>query len=97
MSSENYHEPVKELSDATREMHRAIQTAIEELDAIDWYQQRVDVTKDDELKNILKHNSNEEKEHFAMAIEWMRRKDKELDKQLNQYLFTDKPITKIED
>lgn len=92
MASEGYHEPISELSDETRDMHRAIQSLIEELEAVDWYHQRMDACKDEELKNILKHNRDEEKEHAAMLLEWIRRKDSALDKELKDYLFTDKPI-----
>ena len=92
MSSVGYHEPVSDLSDETREMHRAIVSLMEELEAIDWYSQRVDVCQDPELKAILKHNRDEEKEHAAMLMEWIRRKDKIFSKELKDYLFTDKTI-----
>ncbi len=92
MSSESYHEPVEELSPQTRDMHRAIQSLMEELEAVDWYNQRVDACNDDELKHILEHNRDEEKEHAAMTIEWIRRHDPVFDKELRDYLFTDKPI-----
>lgn len=92
MSHEGYHEPVDELSTHSREMHRAIVSLMEELEAVDWYQQRIDAAQDDELKRILAHNRNEEKEHAAMLIEWIRRRDPEFDKKLKEYLFTDNPI-----
>ncbi len=92
MANEGYHEPVGELSDETRDMHRAIISLMEELEAVDWYQQRVDACKDRELKAILAHNRDEEKEHAAMVLEWIRRRDNVLDKELREYLFTDKPI-----
>ncbi len=92
MSSEGYHEPIEELSDETREMHRAIVSLMEELEAVDWYNQRVDACKDAELKAILIHNRDEEKEHAAMVIEWIRRKDPTFDKELKDYLFTDEQI-----
>jgi ferritin-like protein len=92
MSNEGYHEPIEELSDETRDMHRAITSLMEELEAVDWYQQRVDACKDEELKRILEHNRDEEKEHAAMVLEWIRRRDTVLDKELKDYLFTDKPI-----
>ncbi len=93
MSSVGYHEPVEELSDATRDMHRAIVSLMEELEAIDWYQQRVDACKDPELRSILAHNRDEEKEHAAMVLEWIRRRDPVLSKDMKDYLFTSKPIT----
>ena len=93
MAHEGYHEPVSELSDETRDMHRAIISLMEELEAVDWYNQRVDACKDPELAGILRHNANEEKEHAAMLLEWIRRRDKVFDKELRDYLFTDKPLT----
>jgi hypothetical protein len=92
MANEGYHEPTAELSDETREMHRAITSLMEELEAVDWYQQRIDVCKDEELKRILVHNRDEEKEHAAMVLEWIRRRDEVFDKELREYLFTDKPL-----
>ena len=92
MSSIGYHEPIEELSDATREIHRAIVSLMEELEAIDWYNQRSDACQDVELKAILEHNRDEEKEHAAMLLEWIRRMDPELSGQLKDYLFREKPI-----
>jgi len=92
MAHEGYHEPVEELSGATREMHRALISLIEELEAVDWYNQRVDACKDAELKAVLAHNRDEEKEHAAMILEWIRRNDPAFDHELKDYLFTDKPI-----
>jgi ferritin-like protein len=92
MSNEGYHEPIDELSDHTRDMHRAIVSLMEELEAVDWYNQRVDACKDAELKRILEHNRDEEKEHAAMVLEWIRRQDPVMDKELRESLFTDGPI-----
>lgn len=92
MASEGYHEPVAELSDETRDMHRAIVSLMEELEAVDWYNQRVDVCKDRILKKILQHNADEEKEHAAMLLEWIRRRDQVFDKELRDWLFTDKEL-----
>lgn len=92
MSNEGYHEPIEELSIETRDMHRAITSLMEELEAVDWYNQRVDACKDDELRAILVHNRDEEKEHAAMVLEWIRRKDPKFDKYLKDYLYTDKSI-----
>ena len=92
MANEGYHEPIEELSDETRDMHRAITSLMEELEAVDWYNQRVDACKDPDLKAILEHNRDEEKEHAAMVLEWIRRRDTILDKELKDYLFTDKKI-----
>ncbi|MGC1441583.1 MAG: encapsulin-associated ferritin-like protein, partial [Burkholderiaceae bacterium] len=90
MANEGYHEPIAELSDQTRDMHRAITSLMEELEAVDWYNQRVDACKDPELKRILEHNRDEEKEHAAMVLEWIRRQDKTFESELKDYLFTDK-------
>ncbi len=93
MANEGYHEPIAELSDATRDMHRAIVSLMEELEAVDWYNQRVDACKDAELKAILEHNRDEEKEHAAMVLEWIRRRDPTFDAELKDYLFTDKSLS----
>ena len=92
MANEGYHEPVAELSDATRDMHRAIVSLMEELEAVDWYNQRIDACADAELKAILAHNRDEEKEHAAMVLEWIRRRDPAFDKELKDYLNSDGPI-----
>lgn len=92
MANEGYHESIEELSAETRDMHRAIVSLMEELEAVDWYNQRVDACKDPELRAILKHNRDEEKEHAAMVLEWIRRKDPKFDEELRDYLFTDKKI-----
>lgn len=96
MGNEGFHEDVGDLSDATRDMHRAIQSLMEELEAVDWYNQRADACKDDDLKAILTHNRDEEKEHASMLLEWIRRKDSTFSKELKDYLFTDRPIAKLE-
>ncbi len=92
MANEGYHEPIDELSDDTRDMHRAITSLMEELEAIDWYNQRVDACTDTDLAAILAHNRDEEKEHAAMVLEWIRRKDSTFNAELKDFLFTDKPI-----
>lgn len=93
MASEGYHEPASELSQETKDMHRAIISLVEELEAVDWYHQRVDMCKDADLKKILIHNRDEEKEHAAMLIEWLRRNDSKFEEELKDYLFTDKDIS----
>ena len=92
MASVGYHEEITDLSDDTRDMHRAIVSLMEELEAIDWYNQRADACKDADLKAILKHNRDEEKEHAAMVLEWIRRRDPKFSSELKDYLFTNKPI-----
>jgi hypothetical protein len=92
MANEGYHEAAEALSAETRDMRRAIVSLMEELEAVDWYNQRMDACKDPELRAILKHNRDEEKEHAAMVMEWIRRHDPMFDKQLRDYLFTDKKL-----
>lgn len=92
MDAKGYHEQLDKLSPATLDMHRAIMSLMEELEAVDWYNQRVDVCQDNELVAILEHNRDEEKEHAAMLMEWIRRKDATFEKELKDYLFTEKPI-----
>lgn len=92
MSNEGYHEAISELRDETRDMHRAIVSLMEELEAVDWYNQRVDACKDESLRAILAHNRDEEKEHAAMVLEWIRRQDPAFDKELKDYLFSEQPI-----
>lgn len=93
MSSIGFHEPVDELSAETRDMHRAIVSLMEELEAVDWYNQRCDACADPELRTILEHNRDEEKEHAAMLFEWVRRHDEKFSNQLKAYLFSEKPVT----
>ncbi len=92
MANEGYHEPVDELTDETRDMHRAITSLMEELEAVDWYNQRVNACKDPELAKILAHNRDEEKEHAAMVLEWIRRHDPTFDHELRDTLFKDGEI-----
>jgi ferritin-like protein len=92
MAADGYQEPAHELSDETRDMHRAIVSLREELEAVDFYNQRVNACKNPELKAILAHNRDEEKEHAAMLLEWIRRQDPSFSHELKDYLFTDKPI-----
>jgi len=91
-----YHEPLESLDAATMDRHRAIVSLQEELEAVDWYDQRVAAATDDELRAVLAHNRDEEKEHAAMTLEWLRRQDAKWDEVLRTYLFTDAPITEIE-
>ena len=96
MSSESLHESAEKLSPATIDRHRATVSLMEELEAVDWYDQRIDAATDEELKAILRHNRDEEKEHAAMVLEWLRRKDPALSQQLRTYLFKDGDIVTSE-
>ncbi|PLV59481.1 encapsulin-associated ferritin-like protein [Thermotoga sp. KOL6] len=95
--ADQYHEPVSELSNQDRDFVRALNSLKEEIEAIAWYHQRVAATKDETVKKILEHNRNEEMEHAAMLLEWLRRNMSGWDEALRTYLFTDKPITEIEE
>lgn len=94
-SSAELHE--QGLSPETIDRHRAIVSLMEELEAVDWYDQRAEATTDEGLKAILEHNRDEEKEHAVMTLEWLRRRDPALDAVLRQYLFTEGPIVGIEE
>ncbi len=94
--SAGLHEPGELLSPDTVDRHRALVSIQEELEAVDWYDQRVDATADDSLAAVLAHNRDEEKEHMAMTLEWLRRHDPALDGHLRTYLFTSAPVTEIE-
>ncbi len=96
MSSETLHEAADVIGPAVIDRHRAIVSLMEELEAVDWYDQRVAATEDPSLAAILAHNRDEEKEHAAMVLEWLRRHDAVIDKQLRTYLFTEAPVTEVE-
>ena len=96
MASVGYHEPLELLSGETRDMHRALVSLMEELEAIDWYQQRADACSDPALKDVLLHNKNEEIEHATMVMEWIRRHSDHFDQTMRTYLFTEQPIVGIE-
>jgi len=83
---------VEVIKPQTRDRHRAIVSLMEEFEAVDWYDQRVDATADEELRAILAHNRDEEKEHAAMLLEWLRRRDPAFERHLRDWLFTDAPI-----
>ncbi len=97
MGSETWHEPYESLSPSVRNMHRAIVSLMEELEAVDWYGQRADVIDDEELKATLLHHRNEEIEHAMMNLEWIRRQDPKFDENARTYLFTEGPITEVEE
>jgi ferritin-like protein len=96
MSSESLHEKAEILGEQVIDTHRAIVSVMEELEAVDWYNQRAKATTNPELRAILEHNRDEEKEHAAMALEWLRRSDATFARHLKTFLFTNGPITEIE-
>jgi len=96
MASESLHEDPSKLSPETIDKHRAIASLMEELEAVDWYAQRVDATQDPALKEILAHNRDEEKEHAMMVLEWLRRHDAVLDEMIGTYLNSSGDIVRVE-
>jgi hypothetical protein len=95
MASEGLHEQSDLLGEDTVDYHRAMTSLCEELEAIDWYDQRVHATSDVSLAAVLAYNRDDEKEHAAMALEWIRRRDPALDANLRKFLFTSEPITEV--
>ena len=93
----HYHEPANELSEEARNYNRALNSLKEEIEAVDWYHQRVDVEPDEALKAILQHNMYEEIEHACMALEWLRRNMDGWDKELTTYLFKKGDIAQLEE
>lgn len=96
MASETLHEDPAKLGPEVIDRHRAIVSLMEELEAVDWYDQRAKATANAELRTILEHNRDEEKEHAAMALEWLRRNDPKMDEHLRTFLFKQGPIKEIE-
>ena len=95
MAAEGFHE--EDLPEATRDFHRIIQSLIEELEAIDWYNQRAAATSDLSIKSIVEHNRDEEIEHAVMALEWLRRHNEVFDEMMEEFLFTEGEITELEE
>ncbi len=93
----NYHEPVEELSAQARNFSRALNSLKEEIEAVDWYHQRVDASDDEQLKKIMAHNRDEEIEHACMTLEWLRRNMPGWDEELRTYIFSDGDITALEE
>jgi ferritin-like protein len=96
-TSVGFHETESALKPETKDRHRAIVSLMEELDAVDWYDQRVDTAGDDDLRTILAHNRDEEREHAMMLLEWLRRNAPGWEEQMRTYLYAEGPITEIEE
>ncbi|MEJ2645409.1 MAG: ferritin [Gammaproteobacteria bacterium] len=96
-SSTDLHEAPHSMSERVRDMHRALVSLQEELEAVDWYQQRADATREDSLRDVLLHNMREEMEHACMVLEWLRRNSEDFDLQLRTYLFKSGSITEAEE
>jgi uncharacterized protein len=94
-SSAKFHESADDLRPETRDRHRGIVSLMEELEAVDWYDQRIDAAGDEDLRGVLRHNRDEEKEHASMVLEWLRRHDETWDGFLHRYLFTERPIAEL--
>lgn len=93
----DYHEPVEELDAKARDIVRALNSLKEEVEAVDWYNQRVVASSDEELKAIMEHNRDEEIEHACMTLEWLRRNMGVWDEELRTYLFKEGKITELEE
>src|SRR3569623_3596372 len=96
MSSESYHEPIELLSEPTKNMHRALVSLREELEAVDWYQQRAEACSDPELAAVLTHNKNEEIEHAMMTLEWIRRHNPTVAANIKTYVGSEVPLLEVE-
>src|ERR1700733_10611847 len=96
MGSENLHEPAELLSEATKNLHRANTSLREELEAVDWYQQRAEACTDPDLAAVLQHNKREEIEHAMMTLEWLRRNSPEFDQNIQLYINSEGPILEVE-
>lgn len=96
-ASQDLHESREVLSTDAVDKHRALVSLQEELEAVDWYNQRAEAATDAELAAILRHNRDEEMEHAIMVLEWFRRRSPEMDQQMKTYLFSDAPILQVEE
>lgn len=92
-----YHEAEEKLTEEAMEYHRIIKSVMEELEAVDWYNQRAAATNDPEIKAIVEHNRDEEIEHACMGLEWLRRNYPVWDEMLRTFLFTSAKITEVEE
>ncbi|MEO6393697.1 MAG: encapsulin-associated ferritin-like protein [Pyrinomonadaceae bacterium] len=95
-TSAEWHEDYDKMSDDARNFSRAIKSIQEELEAVDWYNQRAQATTDSQLRGILEHNRDEEIEHAMMALEWLRRTNSVFEKHMRTYLFTEGDILEVE-
>lgn len=92
-----YHEPEEKLTEEAMEYHRIIKSVMEELEAVDWYNQRAVATNDPDVQAIVEHNRDEEIEHACMGLEWLRRNNPVWDEMLRTFLFTNAKITEVEE
>lgn len=97
MAHEGYHEDPNQLSDYAKDYHRVIQSTMEELEAVDWYNQRAECATDLEAKALMEHNRDEEIEHACMGIEWLRKNNPVWDAMLREFLFKDGSVVESEE
>src|SRR5437762_1573755 len=95
-TSAEWHEDYDKMSDEALNFSRAVKSVQEELEAVDWYNQRAQATTDEQLKKILEHNRDEEIEHAMMTLEWLRRNNPKFNEHMKTYLFTSADILEIE-
>ncbi|MDG7048243.1 MAG: ferritin [Nitrososphaerota archaeon] len=91
------YEDISHVDQRTAELSRARQSLLEEIEAIMFYDERASATKDETLKAVMKHNRDDEKEHFSLLLEWLRRNDPELERELRENLFSKKPMENLGD
>lgn len=96
MAHEGFHEEINKLSEFTKDYHRIIQSTMEELEAIDWYNQRAEAANDPSAKEIMEHNRDEEIEHACMGLEWLRRNSPVWDEMMRKFIFTNSDIVSQE-
>ena len=96
-TSDEWHESYDKMTEASRNFSRAVKSVQEELEAVDWYNQRAEASQDAQLKRILEHNRDEEIEHAMMALEYLRRTNKVFDKHMRTYLFSEGDIVDVEE
>jgi len=96
-TSAEWHEDYDKMGEDARNFSRAIKSVQEELEAVDWYNQRAEATSDKQLRKILEHNRDEEIEHAIMSLEWLRRTNSVFNEHMKTYLFTKGDILKIEE
>ena len=96
-TSAEWHEDYGKMSEEALNFSRAIKSVQEELEAVDWYNQRAQATGDEQLRRILEHNRDEEVEHAMMTLEYLRRTNPVFDKHMRTYLFSEGDILEVEE
>lgn len=96
-TSSEWHENYDEMTETARNFSRAVKSVQEELEAVDWYNQRAQATRNKQLRRILEHNRDEEIEHAMMTLEYLRRTNAMFDKHMRTYLFSEGDIVDVEE